>query len=156
MRTSFLLLRVERYARTMYSWEITARESIRETMAAYNYAGDRGRLRDLATAFSPDGALQIGSEDAVVGPDAIVDRLSEAIQLDPVPKFVHHHVTGLHIRSASPDLITSASYFQVLTDAGLDHWGRYADTFVPIGDRWLFSHRRISADAFAQTSCFKR
>lgn len=140
----------------MDNWEIVARESIRETMAAYNYAGDRGRLDDLATTFAPEGALQIGSENAVVGPAAIVERLREAVHLDPVPKFVHHHVTGLHFRSTAPDRITSASYFQVLTDAGLDHWGRYTDAFVPVADRWLFSHRRISADGFAPTSCFRR
>lgn len=140
----------------MDSWELSAREAVRHTVAAYNAAGDRGRLDELAAAFAPDGALQIGDAEPIVGRQAIVDELGAAIRLDPPPRFVHHHVSGLHFRTVAPASIETASYFQVLTDAGLDHWGRYRDRFVPVGDGWLIAHRRVVADAFAPTSCFTR
>jgi hypothetical protein len=28
----------------------------------------------------------------------------------------------------------------------LDHYGRYRDTFVPVGDEWLIRHRYVSTD----------
>lgn len=149
-------MRTRRYAAGMKSWEVRAREAVRHTMAAYNAAGDRGRLDELAATFATDGALQIGDADPIVGPQAIVAELGATIRLDPAPRFVHHHVSGLHFRTVAPESIEVSSYFQVLTDAGLDHWGRYRDRFVPVGDRWLIAHRRIVADAFAPTSCFTR
>lgn len=125
-------------------------------MAAYNFGGDRGKLDELVATFAPDGSLRIGDQEAVVGHDAILARLGASIRLDPIPRFVHHHVTGVHFRQVSRASVETASYFHVVTDAGLDHWGRYRDRFVPIGDRWLIAERQIIADAFAPGSCFKR
>ena len=45
-----------------------------------------------------------------------------------------------------------ASYFTVLTEIGLDHYGRYRDTFVPVGDQWLIEHRYVSVDWRAERS----
>lgn len=140
----------------MDAWEIEAVEAVRRTMAAYNFGGDRGRIDELVATFDEGGALRIGDEAPVVGRAAILARLGESIQLDPVPRFVHHHVTGLHLRSVAPDAIETASYFQVLTDAGLDHWGRYRDRLVPADGGWLFAQRQILADGFASNSCFMR
>lgn len=36
--------------------------------------------------------------------------------------------------------------------AGLDHIGRYRDTFVPDGDTWLIKHRKVSTDWAAPDS----
>lgn len=140
----------------MENWELLAREAVRHTVAAYNFGTDRGRLDEVADTFVPDGVLQIGDDDPIVGRQAIVEQLSLAIDLDPPPRFVHHHASNLHFSSVGPESIETASYFQVLTDSGVDHWGRYRDRFVPFEDRWLIAHRRIVADAFAPASCFKR
>jgi hypothetical protein len=40
----------------------------------------------------------------------------------------------------------------VLTDVGLDHYGRYRDLFVPVGDEWLIRHRFVSTDWHAPES----
>jgi hypothetical protein len=45
-----------------------------------------------------------------------------------------------------------ASYFTVVTELGLDHYGRYRDTLVPVGDEWLIRHRYVSTDWRAPTS----
>ena len=55
------------------------------------------------------------------------------------------HVTGTHlIDLLDDDHATGRLYFQVLTDAGLDHWGRYADRYVRIEGRWRFHERRVT------------
>ena len=39
-----------------------------------------------------------------------------------------------------------SSYSTVVTERGLDHTGRYRDTFVPVGDAWLIALRQVSTD----------
>lgn len=140
----------------MEMWELVAREQVRHTVSAYNLGGDRGRLDELAEAFAPDGSLHIGLDPPIVGRDSIRARLGEMIAPDPTPRFVHHHVAGLHFRTVSRELIETTSYFQVLTDGGLDHWGRYRDRFVPVDARWLIAERHIRTEAFAPDSYFSR
>ena len=55
--------------------ELLAREAIRHTMSVYNTAGDRGRVDELATAFTPDGVLEFGG-DRFEGRAAIIARLA--------------------------------------------------------------------------------
>jgi hypothetical protein len=38
------------------------------------------------------------------------------------------------------------SCYTVFSDIGLDHFGRYRDRFVPVGDRWLIAHRIVTMD----------
>ena len=41
----------------MEQWELIARESIRDTVARYNHAGDSGRYDDMIGCFTVDGVL---------------------------------------------------------------------------------------------------
>ncbi|MGZ4514654.1 MAG: hypothetical protein ACXVX5_08085, partial [Mycobacterium sp.] len=45
-----------------------------------------------------------------------------------------------------------SSYFTVVTQLGLDHFGRYRDTLVPAGDGWLIKRRKVSTDWAAPDS----
>ena len=65
---------------------------------------------------------------------------------------MRHNLTNTRFLELSPEQASVASYFTVLTDAGLDHYGRYRDTFVPVGDEWLIRHRFISTDWAAPNS----
>jgi hypothetical protein len=47
------------------------------------------------------------------------------------------------------------SYFLVVTEAGLDHWGRYRDEFEPERDRWLLARRQVRTDGYAAGSAFR-
>jgi hypothetical protein len=138
----------------MEQWELIARESIRHTISTYNFGGDRGRLEELAAAFAPDGSLQIDDDPPLVGREAIVASLGRVLLVDPAPSFLHHHVAATHFRSVTREAIETSSYFQVLSDVGLDHWGRYGDRFVPVDGRWLLARRHVVTSGLSPDSFF--
>ncbi|MBX6390835.1 MAG: nuclear transport factor 2 family protein [Frankia sp.] len=145
----------------MAHWELVAREQVRDTIATYNHSGDRGRLADLAACFTPDGVLEARDLWVARGREEIIARLSGVEEKTAAtaagtarPAFVRHHVTNLRFESVTPERITTAAYFAVLTPAGLDHWGRYRDVLVPYEGRWLIAHRVVRTDAFAPGSPF--
>ena len=139
----------------MELWELVAREQVRHTISSYTFGGDRGRLDELAAAFTPDGVLQIEEDDVSTGRDEIIERLSRVVTMDRHPSHMHHHISGTHFRSVSSSSIDVSSYFLVVTDIGADHWGRYRDRFVPAEDRWLIAHRRVTTDGYATGSAFR-
>ncbi|UGQ12576.1 nuclear transport factor 2 family protein [Yinghuangia sp. ASG 101] len=143
-------------------WELIARERIRDTMALYNWSGDALRLDEMATAFCEDGVLETrGADAAPHGRDAIVRFLSgvgagadaqarakHAPDADtPAPRrIVRHVLTNVRFVELTPEHARVAAYFTVFTEIGLDHYGRYRDLFVPVGDAWLIRHRFVSTD----------
>jgi len=135
-------------------WELAAREQVRHTISSYNFGGDRGRLDELAAAFTEDGVLQI-EDEVSAGREAIVARLSRVVGMDRRPPYLHHQVTNVHFRSVTPEEIETSSYFLVVSDVGADHWGRYRDRFAPVDDRWLIAHRTVTTDGYAPASAFR-
>jgi hypothetical protein len=136
--------------------QAVAREAIRYTQSAYHLAGDRGRIADLVACFTEDGVLEL-SVGSFVGREAIAERLSQvggdAPALPPgVRPFLHHHLTTSHIEFTDAEEATGSSYFQVLSPVGLDHCGRYADTYVRVAERWLIQRRRATVSWAAPDS----
>jgi SnoaL-like domain len=131
--------------------ELAVRERVRDTYAAYNHAGDRFRLDDLASCFSAEGVLEIKGRSVARGRPAILELMSGARwePADPTAEIpvIRHFVTNLLFTSVSSSRVESTAYFQVFTQAGPDHWGRYRDVLVPDGDRWLFEHRLVAVDS---------
>lgn len=134
----------------METWELVARELVRNRYAAYNHAGDRFRLDDLVACFTEGGTLEIKGAAPVTGRTAIRDLLSGA-RSAPAPDAevpqIRHFVANLWFTSLTPERIESTAYFQVLTQHGLDHWGRYRDVLVPVEGDWLFARRLVAVDA---------
>ncbi len=134
----------------MELWELVARERIRETLAHYNWSGDAGRAEALTEAFTDDGVLQVRGGEAHRGREAIRDLIGGVAARESagpaVPKLVRHLLTNTRFTALSPEEATVASYFTVVTEIGLDHAGRYRDTLVPVGDRWLIASRLVSTD----------
>ncbi len=134
------------------NWEIAARERIRDTMAAYTHSGDRGQIDLLAETFTEDGVLEIDGREPAVGRAAIIAMLSSVVaqgaslRSDRPPLYVRHFVTNLRFDEITPREARTSAYFLVMTDRGPDHWGRYRDRLVPVGDRWLFSRRFVRID----------
>lgn len=124
-------------------WQLSAREQIRELVARYNLAGDRGRVDEMLSLFAPDAALAVdGTEHA--GHDAIRAVFTGAGVA--FPRLMRHLTATLSIDVQAPDAAAAECYFQVLTDAGLDHWGRYRDSFACIDGTWLFARRSVRVD----------
>jgi hypothetical protein len=134
----------------MELWELVARERIRDSLAQYNWSGDALRLDELAAAFCADGTLEVRGGEPFHGRDAIVGYLGGVVQTaDGVSggrRIVRHNLTNVRFLELTPEQARVASYFTVVTELGLDHYGRYRDTFVPDGDRWLIRHRFVSTD----------
>jgi SnoaL-like domain len=144
----------------MQTWELAAREGVRDTVAAYADAGDRFRLDDLAALFTEDGVLEVKGRSTAKGRSEIVAMLggrsrtkSESTQ-NPERFFIRHFVTNLRFVTLEPDRAETTAYFLVLTPAGPDHWGRYRDVLVRREDRWLFEHRLAAVDAGPPGSWF--
>lgn len=139
----------------MQSWELIAREDIRDTLAHYNWSGDSAQLHDMAQTFCEDGELQLRGEEPIRGRAAIVEFLSgvtTSAATSDTQRIVRHNLANIRFLEVTKQHARVASYFTVLTEIGLDHYGRYRDTFVPVGDRWLIRHRFISTDWAAPDS----
>jgi len=148
-------------------WELVARERIRDALARYSWAGDALRLDELAAAFCEDGELEIRGEPPVRGRAAIVERLGGASAVDDdarreaaraasasagTRRIVRHVVSNVQFVEVTPEHARVGSYFTVVSEAGLDHCGRYRDLLLPVGDEWLIKHRFVSTDWRAPTS----
>ncbi len=143
----------------MDNWELTAREGIRDSLARYNWSGDAMRLSELAESFCEDGELEVRGSAPVRGRGAIVEFLSGAVaspnataEAASVKRIVRHNVTNIRFTEMTPQQARVACYFTVFTEVGLDHYGRYRDLFVPVGEEWLIRHRFVSTDWHAPES----
>jgi len=147
----------------MQMWELVARERIRDTLALYNWSGDAGRVEELTQSFSPDGELEVRGMATAVGRAAIAEFLggvasppagvqANAVTNSGAKRIVRHTLTNVRFTELTPERAQVSSYFTVFTEIGLDHYGRYRDVFVPVGDAWLIAHRFVSTDWGAPNS----
>ncbi|MBV8949456.1 MAG: nuclear transport factor 2 family protein [Actinobacteria bacterium] len=139
----------------MEVWELAAREEIRTLLATYAHGVDRGRFREVAELFVPDGILELGNRAAASGRDAIRAFLGDvdAPERDtPSLAYIRHHVSSIVIELHSRTSARAESYFFVLTDRGPDHWGRYRDDLVSQDGVWRFARRRARTDGAAPGS----
>jgi len=141
-------------------WELVAREQIRDTLARYNWAGDAGRLDELAETFCADGVLEIRGLQPLRGRSEIVAFLGDVtgnitVSADVKP-IVRHNVANVLFTNVTRDQGQVSCYFTVVTHVGLDHLGRYRDSFVSDGNTWLIKHRKVSTDWAAPDSAMAR
>jgi ketosteroid isomerase-like protein len=136
----------------MESWELVARETIRELVVRYAHGVDRGRFDEVAALFADDGVLDLPEGRRLTGPDAIREFLGgtrDTMRAGATSPSIRHHVTSHRIDVEGPDGAVGFAYFLVVTERGPDHWGRYADRYVRAGDRWRFAARRVRLDGRA-------
>lgn len=129
------------------------REAIRDRLARYTYAGDRGRIDDLAACFAADGVLEFPGGSGT-GPDGVRAVLARGGS-GPARSFVRHHVTNPLI-DVDGDTATARSYFTVFSDNGPDHAGTYDDRLVRTPHGWRFARRRVRIDWQSPVSLFAR
>lgn len=142
--------------------ELAAREALRDLVARYTWAGDRGRSQELADLFAADGVLDVGPHggrwegrpEIVRQLDAVAERVAAA-GTSPGP--VRHHVSSLLIDVDTPTEANASAYFLVITTIGVDHWGRYRDRFAVSADgMWRFAERTVRVDGHSPDSVMVR
>jgi 3-phenylpropionate/cinnamic acid dioxygenase small subunit len=139
----------------MEAWELEAREQIRETIARYAHYVDGGRFDELVDLFVPDGVLEVEGEPPHRGREAIlafVTGVGRDIAASTGAPRIRHHVGNVLVELEGTDLARARSYFLAVTDAGVDHWGRYRDQLVPSGEQWRFALRQVRTDGAAPGS----
>lgn len=132
----------------MEPWELAARESIRDLVARYNANGDSGRFDAMLALFTEDAVLEV-PERSFTGRAAIrgfFESVSAGEGDRPRVRAIRHYTATLQIDLESQREARGRCYYQVLTEAGLDHWGRYVDRYRREDGRWLFAHRAVSVD----------
>lgn len=141
--------------------DVVAREAIRDLVARYNANGDSGRLPQVMELFVDDAVMEIdlgtgGAPERHDGLAAIEDVFKGAVGGDVAPTHVRHFTATLQIDLVDDSTATSRCYYQVLTQVGLDHWGRYVDRCVRTDAGWRFAERRVTVDGYAPDSLFRR
>ncbi len=135
--------------------ELVARERIRDLVARYAHAADRGRFDDVAALFSPSGVLELPDGRVLSGRSAIRDFLvgtAGRFAAGGARRVLRHHVSSHVVDLDGPDGASGRAYFLVVTAAGPDHWGCYSDRYVRDGDAWLFARRKVRVDGRAPGS----
>lgn len=135
----------------MELWELTARESIRDLVARYNANGDSGRFDSVLELFLEDATMELPDatyrgKTAIRGifdGAAARGRTSE----EPAFKFIRHFTATHQVDVVSEMEAKGRCYYAVLTDRGLDHWGRYVDEYRNVDGVWKFSSRKVTTDS---------
>jgi hypothetical protein len=132
--------------------------AIRNVMSAYNVAGDRMRVEDLAATFLEEGVLKTptatyrGRAEIVAGLGG--GRQETAHPVEARPTVVRHNLTTSHVSLDGPDAAQARTYFIVFTDVGPDHMGHYVDRLRKVEGNWLFEHRDVRVDWISEASLF--
>jgi hypothetical protein len=141
--------------------DLLDREEIRCLQDAYNIAGDRGRVAELAQVFASDGVLALRGGDQV-GPEAIAASLANVGQQPPAegadrPKrLMRHNLTTRQVVFDSPTEARGRLYFMVYSEIGPDHMGVYVDRYRKVDGAWKIARREVRVDWFAEGSPYVR
>ncbi len=132
----------------MQPCELAAHEGIRDLVARYNANGDSGRFDAMLALFAEDAVLEV-PERTLEGRAAIRDFFEGVAGGEGGSsrvRVLRHFTATLQIDLESHNEARGRCYYQVLTEAGLDHWGRYVDGYRREGGRWLFTPRVVCVD----------
>ena len=141
----------------MELWEVIAREEIRDLVTRYNSNSDTGRFPQLLELFDDTSVMTIDDGAPYSGTSEIINIFTNAKgRLDSVdvPKYIRHYVATHQIDIESETAARGRCYFAVLTHIGLDHWGRYIDTYKKVNGKWLFDTRKVFVDGTSAGSTF--
>jgi hypothetical protein len=137
---------------TMAHDDSADRNAIRNLMARYSLSSDCGRIEALAETFAEDGTLCFSGQ-ATTGRAQIIERLNQRGRRNAALTLTRHHLTTSLIEVES-ERATGKTYFQVLTNIGLDHCGVYVDEFIKLDGTWYFARREARVDWQAPQSLY--
>jgi hypothetical protein len=138
-------------------WEVQAREEIRDLVTRYNSNGDTGRFGPMMELFADHAVMETqGGRDGELvrreGKAAVESIFTGAKEnwaepaVPGAPVFIRHNVATHQIDVEDETHAKGRCYFHVNMAWGLDHWGRYIDTYEKIDGRWLFTYRKVLID----------
>ncbi len=134
--------------------QLLAREQIRDLVTRYNSNGDSGRFEQVMELFTDDAVMQL--KDRVChGKDEIMTIFAgtkERLRGGATPGYVRHFTATHQIDLVDESNATGRAYYSVISPTGLDHWGRYLDTYRLVDDEWRFAIRKVTVDGQASTS----
>lgn len=140
-----------------------ARVQIQHTMAVYCNCVDSGDADGVAGVFMPQARLELSSGSQAQGREAIRAFYAAVIgparpdrQSDGSIPLLRHNLTTSRVEFSDDVTAQGWTYFMSLTQFGLDHAGRYLDTFQRDGDRWLIADRRIVVEWYASPSWYEQ
>ena len=138
------------------------RTQIQHTMAVYCNCVDSGDVEGVVSVFMPDGRLELSSGTKVAGREAIRAFYTPVIGPDRPDRapdgslpFLRHNLTTSRVEFVDAVTAQGWTYFMSLTKHGLDHAGRYIDTFKRQGERWLIADRRIAVEWYGSPSWYE-
>lgn len=137
--------------------ELVARESIRDLVARYNANGDTGRFDQVVELFAPDAIMDVQNQPLRVGRDEIrliFTGARDGAEYGSHPVYLRHMTATHQIDVVDRTTAKGRCYYQVLTDIGLDHWGRYIDDYRTVDGTWKFARRRVTVDGRNPASLF--
>ena len=138
----------------MTSEDALAYEQIRRTIAQYGLDVDAGRFEALTELFTPTGVLVIDRFDEdtfeLAGRSEIASYLARsaaARTADPMRgAYRRHHVSTTLLSLKSGTSARGECYFLAVMSHGIDHWGRYEDTYRVHHDVWRFHRRHVHVE----------
>lgn len=140
-----------------------ARVQIQHTMAVYCNCVDSGDTDGVAGAFMAQARLELSSGTTATGREAIRAFYAAVIGPDRPDRLpdgsiplLRHNLTTSRVEFLDDDCAQGWTYFMSLTRFGMDHAGRYLDTFRRDGERWLIADRRIVVEWYASPSWYEQ
>lgn len=121
------------------------KDEIRELMAAYCHALDACRFAEVAALFAENGEWT-SSYATARGRAAIAAQFADAVPMPGEGPQRKHYVTNTIIKLNGDTADAVSDYLVVReSDTGLlpVMGGTYRDSFVRLGDRWLFSRKEL-------------
>lgn len=117
-------------------------EAVRAVIATHAQLSDEGRGPDCAALYTEDAIFDVAGQE-LAGPAAIAELIGSGRPAQPQ----RHHLSNTVV-TASGDGEAAAQTDLVFVQGSGGAWqimavGRYYDTLVRSGGRWLFSHRRF-------------
>lgn len=119
------------------------RGELEDLIRSYTTLIDRGRIEEVVGLFEPEGRFQFDGGQEYQGPAAILDFFrGRRVELAG-HEVLQHHVSDTSIELTGKDTARARSYFIVMTESGLENWGRFLDEFARRDGRWYFTRRRV-------------
>jgi ketosteroid isomerase-like protein len=138
----------------MELFELIARESIRDLVQRYNANGDSGRFDPMLALFAEDATMELpnGTFQGRAAIRAMFESVAERTGAGKRAAYIPHNTSTHQSDVHDENTASGRCYYFVITDSGLDHWGRYIDEYRRIDGQWRFWHRRVTSDGAVENA----